>query len=59
MNSLEPVIAFIDERLKQISDERHYRTPGNDARIQELEMVKTLCKGLIEQDRLLNAAMGI
>lgn len=56
MNSLEPVIAFIDERLKQL---RRNNCVDADYRIQELEMIRNLCTGLIEQDKLLKAAMGV
>ncbi len=60
MNTLEPVIAFIDERMKQLKRASSWpATDARDARIQELEMIRNLCTGLIEQDRLLQKALAV
>lgn len=56
MNKLEPVIAFIDERIKQLERSK-YSAEEMDGRIEELEMIRTLCQGLIKQNEMLADAM--
>lgn len=64
MNTLEPIIAFIDERIKQLkrlvkAAKTHADLDVLEARVQELMMIRTLCTGLISQDKLLQKALAV
>lgn len=64
MNTLEPVIAFIDARLEKLNGDNQRNPPRLDyfeniTRINELQMIHTLCTGLIEQDKLLQKALAV
>lgn len=50
--------AFVSERMKYISATEDSQ-PESKARLDELNMVLTLCEGLERQNRMLEKALGL